>query len=167
LTRILDATVEPIERSELGQNDESHWTEGKDPWMSVTAMPFFDSETRQSFILIAAYGGRAEMSALIDAFADHAAQYPEAADQLPLVQLNVREYVKDNGAVGYAMQLDVVGWVDRPAAVLHIQPPPLSITPLDNAVGASKSSIDDKAAKPKRKIAIPGKPELDDEIPFN
>jgi hypothetical protein len=176
LTKVLDSSVEPIERNELSDADESQWTNGKDPWVGVTAMPFFDPETRQSFIMIGAYGARSELSALIDAFVDRVSQDPAAADQRPLVQLCVREYVKpDDGTTGYAMQLDIVDWVTRPAAVLHIQPPPLNITsPTDKGGNKPASPFEptkpqpsDAKAKPKRKIAVVGgKPDYDDSVPF-
>jgi hypothetical protein len=176
LTKVLDSSVEPIERNELSDPDESQWTNGKDPWVGVTAMPFFDPETRQCFILIGAYGARGELGALINAYVDHVTQHPEAAEQRPLVQLCVREYAKpDDGTTGYATQLDLVDWVTRPAAVLHLQPPVLNITaPTDkgNDKPASlfeptKPQLSDAKVKPKRKIAVVGgKPDIDSEIPF-
>ena len=173
LTKILDPSVEPIERNELSDPDESRWTDGKDPWVGVTAMPFFDPETRQSFIMIGAYGARGELSAVIDAYVDRVTQDPQAAEQRPLVQLCVREYVKDDGTPGYAMQLDIVDWVTRPAAVLHVQPPPLNITAPTNKGNDKTASTkpqpqpSDANAKPKRKIAVVGgKPDIDDEVPF-
>jgi hypothetical protein len=177
LIKILDSTVAPIERNELSDSDESRWINGKDPWVGVTAMPFFDPETRQSFIMIGAYGARGELSALIDAYVDHVTQHPDAAEQRPLVQLCVREYVKDDGTPGYAMQLDIVDWVTRPAAVLHVSPPPLAITaPTDKgndkpagpfAPVDPQPQPSDAKVKPKRKIAVVGgKPDIDDEILF-
>ena len=182
LTKILDPTVEPIERAELGQTDESRWTDGKDPWVGATVLSFFDETTRAVYILIATFAARSETSALIHAFVEHSEANPEAADQLPIVQLCVREYVKDDGNPGFAMQLDIDGWTERPKAVLNVQPPPLSITTkakanrtLKTAAASDgqqaaaptsdKATTDDQAA-PKRKIAIPGKPDIDDEIPF-
>jgi hypothetical protein len=166
LVKVL-GTVEPIERAELGDNNPKQWLDAeKDPWVPVTVMPFFDQDTRQVFILVAAYGGRSETGGLIHAFVD---QHPEAADQLPIVQLGAREYIKSDGSVGYAMQLDIVGWAERPAAVLNVQPPPLMITAeAGNGKAASESaaSPDKKAAKPQRKISLPGKPDMDQEIPF-
>jgi hypothetical protein len=182
LTKVLDSSVAPIERNELSDPDESRWIDGRDPWTPVTAMPFFDPETRQCFIMIGAYGARGELSAVIDAHADRVTQDAAATEQRPLVQLCVREYVKDDGTTAYAMQLDLVDWITRPAAVLHIQPPPLSITAPadrgnDKAAGSSPSSFasapptqpaDGNAkVKPKRKIAVVGgKPDIDEEVPF-
>jgi hypothetical protein len=183
LTKILDPTVEPIERAELGQTDESRWTDGKDPWVGATVLPFFDEATRAVYILIATFAARSETSALIHAFVEHSENNPEAADQLPIVTLCAREYVKGDGTSGFAMQLDIAGWTERPKAVLVVEPPPLSITTTE-AKGSLKTAaagdgqqvaaptpdkvtIDDQAtATPKRKIAIPGKPDIDDEIPF-
>jgi hypothetical protein len=171
LTKILDATVDPIQRVELGDNDPKHWLDPeKDPWVPCTVLPLFDSETRQVFILIAAYGGRSETSSVISTFADNAAQHPEAEAQLPIVQLCVRQYPKSDGDIGYAMALDIDGWADRPAAVLHVQPPALSITSEVGKSGetdakAKPAKSDGKAdAKPKRKISVLSPP--DPSIPF-
>jgi hypothetical protein len=192
LTKILDATVDPIQRTELGDNDPNRWLDPeRDPWVGCTAMPWFDESTRQVFILIATYGGRGEMSNVISAFVDHAVQHSKAGDQLPIVQLCVRQFTKNDGNPGYAMQLDIDGWVDRPAAVLHVQPPPLNITAkADKGNGSAgeanaaskseasnasksdsksdKSPTDAKAdAKPKgRKVSVPGAPNVDEDIPF-
>jgi hypothetical protein len=97
------------------------------------------------------------------------------------VQLCVREYVKNDGNPGYAVAFDIVGCVDRPNAVLHIQPPPLNITATEIPKGTGKaasgtdkdssqaeSSATAKAAKPKRKIRVEGdkSSDMDTEIPF-
>jgi hypothetical protein len=176
LTRLLDPTVDQIERSELGQTDESQWIDGKDPWVPCTAMPFYDEETRQVFILIAAYGERSETGSLIHAFADHNEARPEATEQLPIVQLCVREYVKNDGNPGYAMQLDITGWTERSAAVLRITPPPLAIVDAPKtaagtdvkpaAVTTDSSDKPTATAKPKRKVSVPGVPDMDLDIPF-
>jgi hypothetical protein len=184
LTRILDATVEPIERSELGDNVKALWPNNKDPWTPVTAVPFFDQETRAAYLVVAAYGERDAAANLLAAFADHSAAHPEAAAQLPIVTFAVRQFVKSAGETGYAARFDVEGWVDRPEAVLHLTPPPLSIATEVKAHGGLKTAAagdgqqaaaptSDKAttddqAKPKRKISVSGsKSDFgDDEIPF-
>jgi len=165
LTRLLDSTVDQIERSELGQTDESQWVGERDPLVAVTVMPVFDEETRQVFILTAAYGERSEAGNVIDAFVGHNVARAGAEEELPIVQLCVRTYTKNDGNPGYAMQLDVVGWTTRPPAVLRVTPPPLNITVTETAKSnsKSKSSADEKAAKPQRKIEIARK---SDEIPF-
>ena len=164
LTRLLDETVEPIERNELGQTDESLWVDGKDPLVAVTVVPVFDEETRQVFIITAAYGERSETGNVIDAFVDHNESRAEGEEELPIIQLCGRPYTKNDGNVGHAMQLDVVGWATRPP-MLRVSPPPLNITVTETAKShsKSKSSADDKAVKPKRKIEIPRKSE---EVPF-
>jgi hypothetical protein len=166
LTRLLDKTVAPIERDELDQTDELQWVDGKDPLVAVTVLPVFDAETRQVFILTAAYGERSETGNVIDAFVNHnAARPPDAEEELPIIQLCARAYTKNDGSPGFAMQLDVVDWTARPPAVLRVMPPPLNITVTEPAKSnsKSKSSADEKAAKPKRKIEIPRKSE---EAPF-
>ena len=179
LTRLLDPAADEIQRDELGQTDKAQWIDDKDPWVPCTVMPFFDPETRQVFILVAAYGERSETGALIHAFADHNEARPGAVEQLPIAQLGVREYTKNDGTPGFAMQLDIEGWTERPAAVFKVLPPPLNITATEpaksngktasEAAAAADSSKDDKdkAAKPKRKVSIPGKPDYDDSVPFN
>ena len=64
LTRLLDPAADEIQRDELGQTDKAQWIDDKDPWVPCTVMPFFDPETRQVFILVAAYGERSEPKAL-------------------------------------------------------------------------------------------------------
>jgi hypothetical protein len=165
LTRLLDKTVEPLERNELDQTDESFWTDGKDPLVAVTVLPVFDEETRQVFIITAAYGERSETGNVIDAFVDHNESRPDGEDELPIIQLCERAYTKNDGNVGHAMQLDVVGWTARPPSVLRVSPPPLTITVTETAKSNSKAkaAADDKTVKPKRTIEIPGKSE---EVPF-
>jgi hypothetical protein len=165
LTRLLDQTVEPIERHELGQTDESFWIDGKDPLVAVTVLPVYNEKTRQVFILTTAYGERPEAGNVIDAFVDHNEGRPDGEEEVPVIQLCERTYTKNDGKVGHAMQLDVVGWTTRPPNVLRVSPPPLTIAVTETAKSNSKAkaSADDKAVKPKRKIEIPGKSE---EVPF-
>jgi hypothetical protein len=174
--------IDPIERDELGECDKSTWVNDRDPWTAVTVLPLFDPETRQVYVFSATYSARDAAANLLEAFTDHSAAHPEAADQLPLIQLCVREYVRSDGNPGYAVAFDIVDWVERPKAVLHIHPPPLNITATEttktNGKAASESAGEDSAeskslaedkgvkAKPKRKIAIPGTTDMDDEIPF-
>jgi len=180
LTRLLDKTIAPIERDECGQTNKALWIDDKDPLIAVTVLPVFDQTTRQVFTLTAAFGERAETGNVVNAFLDHNANRPDGEEELPIVQLNVRSYVKDNGDTGYAMQLDVVGWAVRPEAVLKVSPPPLVISaapaaPAAPAASNGKTSAAARAdsaakpasadaAKPKRKIAAPT--DRDDEIPF-
>jgi hypothetical protein len=166
--------VAPIERDELGENDKSMWLDDKDPWTPVTVLPLFDPETRQVFVFPATYSARGAVANLLEAFADHSATHPETTDQLPIVQLCVREYTKGDGNPGYAVAFDIDGWIDRPNAVLHIQAPPLTVTveasKADHGKSAtadsSKAKSSDDKAKPKRKITLPGKTDMDDIIPF-
>jgi hypothetical protein len=178
LTQILDSAVAPIERDDLGDTDYLD----KDPWVAVTVIPFFNPETHQVFVVSAAYSARDAASNLIDALLDHIAAEPEAATKLPIVTLGVREYTKGDGNPGYAAQFDIEGWVDRPASVLHVKPPPLTITveaaskttSTTNGTSATsalsaKAESSDGTAKPKRKVAVsamPGKADFDDTIPF-
>ena len=177
LTRILDPTVDPIERSELSNYVENRADGNKDVWVPVTASGFFDPESRASYIVIAAYAARDAMSNLLDAYVDHVAAYPEAAEQLPLVTFGVREFTKSNGEPGYAAQFDIESWVNRPAAVLHIKPPPIAVTTAEavraktsgNGRGDESAPDDEKVAKlkPKRKIRAEGEAaDWDQEIPF-
>jgi hypothetical protein len=165
LTRLLDSTIDPIERDELGQMDESQWVGEKDPFVAVTVLPVFDEETRQTFVITAAYGERSETGNVINAFVDHNAARPDAEAELPIIQLCVRPYTKNDGSAGFALQLDVVDWTTRPPAVLKVMPPPLNITVTESAKSnaKSKSSADEKVAKPKRKIEIARKSE---QVPF-
>jgi hypothetical protein len=179
LVRILD-NVDPIKRNELSDTNPTHWLDdNKDPWVPVTGLSLYDEETRQSFIFIAAYGARDAVADLLQAVVDHGIAHPEDADDLPLVEFCVREYLKNDGTTGYALYFEIDDWVDR-AAVPHVRPPPLNITSqADKANGGGKATITSKSksdkstpdaqadAKPKRTISVPGgKPDTDDEIPF-
>ena len=177
LVRVLD-NVDPIKRNELSDTNPKHWLDdNKDPWVPVTGLPFYDEETRQNYIIIAAYGARDAVADLLQAVFDHGVAHPQDAGKLPLVEFCVREYPKNDGTTGYALYFEIDGWVDRPEAVLHVRPPPLNITPQADkgngktasaatSTAASKPSPDD-TAKPQRKIAVVGgKPDHDDEVPF-
>jgi hypothetical protein len=188
LTRILASDVDPIQRAELSDADPRRWADSeKDPWMPVSGLPLFDPKTRQNFIFLALFSARDAVAELIQAFVDHATADPEHADQVPLVTFAVREYTKSDGNPGYALYFEIEGWIDRPSAVLHINPPPLSIsnskaaddfgTVADEFTRAedpsTKAPASDKAkakAKPARKIATAGGKSLSDdmadEIPF-
>jgi hypothetical protein len=165
LTRLLDPTADEIERDELGQNDKTQWIDGKDPWVPCAAMPFFDLETRQVFILVAAYSELSETGALIHAFADHNEARPGLPEQLPVVQLGVREYTKNDGKPGFAMQLDIEGWTERPEGVFRVQPPALTISTSEANKVASADAQKAKPIKPKRKVEVPGS-DIDETIPF-
>jgi hypothetical protein len=126
-------------------------------------VPFFEEDTRAVYIFAAAYGARGAVSNLLDALVDHANAFPDKADQLPLVTLSVRSYPKNDGSTGFAEQFDIDKWVDRPAAVMHVQPPALAIS-----VEPKASAEPAAAAKPpagdatKRKIAVVGGSSYDD-----
>jgi hypothetical protein len=174
LTRILDSTVDPIERSELSNYVENRAADNKDPWTPVTASGFFDPETRVPYVVIGAYDVRDALSNLLEAYVDNAAAHPEAVEQLPLVTFAVRKFIKNDGSPGYAAQFDIDGWVDRPAAVLHIKPPPLTVTTeaakSDDAKAAETTpdKAADDAKRSKRRIRAQGDTSTDfhDEIPF-
>jgi hypothetical protein len=165
LTRLLDPTADEIERDELGQNDKAQWVDEKDPWVPCTALPFFDLETRQVFILVGAFNERSEIGALIHAFADHNEARPGVQEQVPVVQFCVREYTRNDGRIGYAMQLDIEGWTERPESVFRVLPPPLAIS-TEAKVVSSADAPKAKLIKPKRKVEVPGAAEIDETIPF-
>jgi hypothetical protein len=175
LTKVLDPNVEPIARAELGDTDKTRWLDEKDPWTGVTTLPLFDPATHEVFVLSCAYGERGAASNLIEAYTDHVAAHPEAAEQLPVISFSVRQYPRNDGTPGFALQFDVETWIDRPKSILHISPPPLTIERISDGKAADDSAAadtakaklpDDKAAKPKRKIVAGGKPDIDDEVPF-
>jgi hypothetical protein len=177
LTRVL-GDDDPIKRNELSDANPAYWLDdNKDPWVPATGLPLYDDETRQNYIIVAIYQARDAVADLLTAVAEHGIDHPEDAGKLPLVKFCVRKYPKDDGTTGYALYFDIDGWVDRPAAVQHVRPPPLNITSqadkgngkaasASTSTAASKPSTDDKA-KPQRKIAVVGgKPDYDDEVPF-
>jgi hypothetical protein len=125
-------------------------------------LPVFDEETRQVFVITAAYGERSEIGNVIDAFVECNKSRSSGEEEVPIIQLCARSFTKNDGSVGHAMQLDLDGWTTRPPGVLRVYPPPLSIE-LIRSNGKAKASADDETVKPKRKIEIPHKPE---EVPF-
>ena len=177
LTKVLDPNVEPIARSELGDIDKTRWLDEKDPWTGVTVLPLFDPATHEVFVLSCVYGERGAASNLIDAYADHVAAHPEAAEQLPVISFSVRQYPRNDGTPGFALQFDIETWIGRPKSIAHISPPPLTIERISNGKAADDSgtaaadsakakSPEDKVTKLKRKVAVPGKPDYDDSVPF-
>ena len=176
LTKVLDPNVEPIARSELGDVDKTRWLDEKDPWTGITVLVLTDPETHEVFVFPCAYGDRGAASNLIDAYADHIAAHPEVAEQLPVISFSTRSHPRSDGkGLAYDLQIDIEGWAERPKSVLHIWPPPLTITRVDrtgdgkttseSADSTIAKSLDDKKPK-RRKISVPGVPDMDDEVPF-
>jgi hypothetical protein len=172
VVRILDDVAQP-ERSKLGELDEFKWIDKKDPYQPVIIVPFWDFETRQIFIYPAANSGaRDAVAGLLDAYADNCANHPEDAHKLPIIELKSDSYVNTNGKTIFVPLLDIVGWTERPVAVRHVQPPPLSIEIAPKlaadapAESTKPATADQRAAAAKAKPKKPTKLDMNDEIPF-
>jgi hypothetical protein len=123
LVRVNDG-IAPPRRRDLGDTDERLWDRKEgDPWKYVGALPFFDPESRETFIFITStVGGTKAIGWLVNAYAAEQRRNP---GKLPLVELESDSYLNKRGGRTFVPVFDIVGWVDRPAAVKRTLPPPL------------------------------------------
>jgi hypothetical protein len=177
--RVADG-FQPAPREELGDLDESHWKNGKDPWTHVNLLPFWDLESREVLLFSAANkGSRDAVAHLVEAYINNIGVHPEDLNKVPLVELESDHYTNSHGKQIFIPILAIVDWIERPIAVRRILPPPvklLELTALPSAVPATpptstksnqrapvvkakakKSTIDDVGSKPI---------DFDDEVPF-
>jgi|SRR6516165_675558 hypothetical protein len=168
-------------RDKLGDLDEDLWPKkGKDPWQFVLFLPLFDPETHEVFLFTSASdGGKDAIGALVDAYLDNCEAHPEDAGKPPLVELGVDSYTNTHNKTIYVPLLDIIGFVEMPATILRIKPPPLPVIedqpqppaetmPPVDAVEASTApkpppKQKSKATKPP---ATSLKDDMDDIVPF-
>jgi hypothetical protein len=172
----------PPPREELGDLDESHWEKGKDPWVRVDLLPFWNPESREVLLFSAANtGSRDAVAYLVEAYVNNIGVHPEDLSKVPLIELEIDSYTNSHGKQIFIPIFAIIDWIERPAAVRRIAPPPvrmLELTALLPAVPATPptpAKTDQRApaaakAKPKPKnpdeASKPVSFDMDDEIPF-
>jgi hypothetical protein len=161
----------PSERETLGDTDQDRWSGGKDPWQPVVLQPMFDDETRESFLFISSnQGGRDAVAILTNAFVENSELHPEDAGKLPLCSLASDSYLNTHSKRIHFPIFEIIDWIERPAAVRRIKPPPVVMLAIEQQVQPEPST--ESSAPPKAKSKIRSKAgggglnALDDEVPF-
>jgi hypothetical protein len=126
VVRVADGMSAP-RRENLGDTDERLWGEKQeDPWKPVFVLPFFDPETRETFIFsTTTEGGTRAVGSLVNAFNAEQRERPKTVPALPVVELDNDSYENNKGKRIFTPILDIVGWTDRPVGVKRSLPPPL------------------------------------------
>jgi hypothetical protein len=162
--RVSDGYVRPA-REELGDLPA---TGEKDPWEPASWLPFWDVESREVLIFHAANdGSRDAVASLAGAFADNREAHPDQINHDPLIELNAGHYDGQHRRIFYPI-FDIVDWIERPAALLRVIPPPVKVLDLKALPPAQSDQHEPVAVKAEPKKAIaPGRArDMDDEIPF-
>jgi hypothetical protein len=172
LGRVADG-YQPPEREELGDLDPNK----KDPWARIDLLPFWDVESREVLLFSAtSQGSRDAVANLIGTLVNNIAANSEDSNKVPLVELATDSYVNNHGKQIFYPLFEIVEWIERPAAVRRILPPPvrlLELTAVPTAVPATPPGDPTPAKSDKRvpagaksKPEKPVKLDFDDEIPF-
>jgi len=111
----------PLPPGEMDQLDEK----GDPIWDFVRMLPLFEPKgPHEIYAYSTATGGGGDaIATLVNAFADHVAG---GGRQLPVVELNGDSYTNSRGKRIHVPRLDIVGWIDRPATLKALDPPPLA-----------------------------------------
>jgi hypothetical protein len=169
LGRVADGYTPPP-REELGDTDENHWHGGKDPWQPVTLVPLWDPGTREGFIFTtSSQGGRDAVTSLIDAYVGNCEIHPKDIDEVPLVELSSDSYVNTHGRKIHTPVFEIVSWIECPAALRRIKPPPVVTLAIEHKPEAEPEFGSDVSAKPKprrNQATASSGGGIDDEIPF-
>jgi len=138
--RVADG-YQPASREELGDVNECAWENGKDPWVRVDLLPFWDVESREILLFSAtSKGSRDAVAHLVEAYIDNAEVHPEHLSRVPLIELEADSYTNKHGKKIFYPIFSILDWVERPVAVRRILPPPvkmLQLTALPTAVLAT------------------------------
>jgi hypothetical protein len=153
------------ERKTLGDTDESKWPmskyrdgERQDIWKVIWVLPMYSESEAGAGDTFAfspeSNSGINAIANLVDIYAER----PDGDNKLPLISLQSRP-----GSRFASPILHIEGWVDRPAGVRRLTPPPLPIAPEPDPQGELLNG----AAMPPR-ISGDGKAasSIDDDIPF-
>jgi hypothetical protein len=173
--RVADGYQPPV-REELGDLDEFAWENGKDPWTRIDLLPFWDVESREVLLFSAANkGSRDAVAHLVEAYINNVGVHPEDLNKVPLVELESDSYVNNHGKkISYPI-FAIIDWIERPAAVRRILPPPVKMlelaavpasSPSDTVSAKSDQRTPAAKSKPKKLGAGGRVPDMDDEIPF-
>jgi hypothetical protein len=172
----------PAEREQLGDLDERLWPKGKDPWEEIYLLPFWNVETREILLFSATNGGsRSAVANLVGAYLNNVEVHPEDLHRVPLIELESDSYISKHGKQIFYPVFSILSWIDRPASVRRILPPPATLelralpapasppapaptptksdkrTPAVAKAKTKKSTVDDVGSKPI---------DFDDEVPF-
>jgi hypothetical protein len=125
---------QPPPRAQLGDLDEKSWPEGKDPWVQIDLLPFWDLDSREVLLFSAAnQGSRDAVANLIETYVNNIEAHPEDSHKVPLVELATNSYRNRHGKEIYVPVFEVINWVERPNAVRRILPPPVKMLQLTAA----------------------------------
>jgi hypothetical protein len=160
--RVADG-FEPPDREALGDNVPGLWADPKqDPWSEVSMSPMLDLENCEHFLFTTTSdGGRNAVAALLDAYLDNLKDHPEDTNKLPIVTLSSDSYTNSNNKKIYFPVFEIDSWDERPSAVRHIKPPPISMLTLEADANPPTKALPAPARARKNARA-----DMDDEIPF-
>jgi hypothetical protein len=171
--RVADG-YQPPPREELGDLDEEFWPDGKDPWVRIDLLPFWDVNSREVLLFSAANkGSRDAVAQLVEAYINNIETHPEDLNKVPLVELESDSYTNKHGKKIFYPVLSILDWIERPIAVRRILPPPvkmlqLTAVPTVPATPPTPAKSEQRApptAKTKPKKSAKSN-DMDDEIPF-
>ena len=170
-------------REQLGDLDEEFWPDGKDPWVRIDLLPFWDVNSREVLLFSAANkGSRDAVAQLVEAYINNIGVHPEDLTKVPLIELETDSYVNKHGKRIHVPIFSIIDWIERPAAVRRILPPPvklLELTAVPTAAPATSPSDSIPAkSEPRAPAVAKSKPpkksggrapvpdDMDNEIPF-
>jgi hypothetical protein len=137
--RVADG-YQPPPREQLGDLNAVHWENGKDPWVRIDLLPFWDVDSREVLLFSAAnQGSRDAVAHLVAAYINNVEVHPEDLNKVPLIELETDSYLNKHGKQIFIPILSIIDWIERPAAVRRILPPPvkmLELTAVPTAVPA-------------------------------
>ena len=160
--RVADG-YQPPPREQLGDLNEFHWENGKDPWVRIDLLPFWDVESREVLLFSAAnQGSRNAVAHLVAAYINNAEVHPEDLTKVPLVELETDSYLNKHGKRIFTPIFAIIDWIERPAAVRRILPPPVkmlqltavpTVAPAAPPSGTIPAKFDSRAkSKPKKPV---------------
>jgi len=143
----------------------------------IDLLPFWDPESREVLLFSAANkGSRDAVAHLVEAYINDIGVHPEDLTKVPLVELETDSYINKHGKKIFYPIFAIIDWIERPAAVRRLLPPPvkmLELTALPTA-GPAPAKTDQRApavvkAKPKKSVPSSQQStgiDFDDEVPF-
>jgi len=116
---------QPAAREQLGDLPEPG---DKDPWQRVDFLPFWSPESREVLLFTASnQGSRDAVANLVDAYCNNLAEHPEDQNKVPLIELGTDSYKNTHGKHIFVPIFDMNDWIERPAAVRRVLPPPVKM----------------------------------------
>jgi hypothetical protein len=128
--RVADG-YQPPPRSQLGDLDEEFWPDGKDPWVRIDLLPFWDVDSREVLLFSAAnQGSRDAVAHLVAAYINSIEAHSEDLNKVPLIELETDSYLNKHGKRIFYPIFAIIDWIERPTAVRRILPPPVKLLKL-------------------------------------